>query len=164
MVCSIGLTCPIIKITSRGRRGRGPVPRELRKQFGFRFITFTKAEAIDLKCGLQRSLTEAHRKKKYTQKRAWPWTGGATKTLGSPLLFLRRLKLSASQFSAQLGFAMAHHKNTPKRKIWRCPWAKDLTKFWEFPFIISAMDEVNDCEFGMHLGFKDTAYYKITPA
>jgi len=51
-----------------------------------------------------------------------------------------------------VGFAKAHHKIPPRRKIGRGPLLGELPKIWGFPFNIYAMAQSIDFKFGTQFG------------
>ena len=66
------------------------------------------------------------------------------------------------KFSVQLGFARAHRKITPRRKIGRGPRLGELPKIWGFHFNICATAEASDLKICKRLGFSK-AHHKTPP-
>jgi len=71
-------------------------------------------------------------------------------------------EVSDFKFGAQLGFAKAHHKITPRGKSGGGLGLGKLLKILGFPYNNSAMTLASDFKFGMLVGFIK-AYHKITP-
>ena len=78
--------------------------------------------------------------------------GDLPKILGFPFNISATAEASDFKFGTQLGFAMIHHKITPRGK-WMRPWAMGATQNFELPFN----------KFGTQIGFAKT-HHKITPS
>jgi len=68
--------------------------------------------------------------------------------LGFPFNISATTEGSDFKIGRLVGFAKAHHKISPRRKIARDPGLGELPKNWSFSFNIYAMAESIDFKFG----------------
>jgi len=102
---------------------------------------------------------EAHHKFAPREKVGGLGPGELPKILGSPIIFLQRLKLATSNLARSWGLSSTVIKSHAEENG-ALPWTSELPKIWRLPFNIYATVEASDFKFGIQLGFAK-AHHKI---